>query len=157
MIDVLVISHLEPEHQNGALGPWRGILQVYELVIGEKFHANLLFLVRPERWIDGKEQMAAANSIPGVYGHMMTFLGKAPACCFPETHWLIFFHPSGGPRACMYVQCCAWSRAQSLTPDPLCSGFRFAVVEIKAILFVLIRGFVFDLPTPRVEIEKKTS
>ncbi|KAJ9104770.1 hypothetical protein QFC19_003911 [Naganishia cerealis] len=36
-------------------------------------------------------------------------------------------------------------------------GFRFALIEIKAILFVLIRNFVFDLPTPRVEIEKKTS
>jgi hypothetical protein len=44
-----------------------------------------------------------------------------------------------------------------LMPDLFCSGFRFAVVEIKAILFVLIRGFIFDLPTPRVKIEKKTS
>ncbi|KAJ9125098.1 hypothetical protein QFC22_000051 [Naganishia vaughanmartiniae] len=43
----------------------------------------------------------------------------------------------GGPRACI--------------------GFRFAIMEIKAILFVLIRNFVFDLPTPSVEIEKKTS
>ena len=44
-----------------------------------------------------------------------------------------------------------------LTQNLPFSGFRFAVTEIKAILFVLIRGFHFDLPTPKVEIEKKTS
>jgi hypothetical protein len=50
-------------------------------MLGGRSHANVLFLVRPERWIDGKAQMTAAAAIPGVYGHMMTFLGKPPACC----------------------------------------------------------------------------
>lgn len=48
-------------------------------------------------------------------------------------------------------------KRKELTQHLPFSGFRFAVTEIKAILFVLIRGFHFDLPTPKVEIEKKTS
>lgn len=37
------------------------------------------------------------------------------------------------------------------------SGYRFALVEIKVILFVLIRSFYFDECNPKLEIEGKTS
>lgn len=51
-----------------------------------------------------------------------------------------------------------WGNMMTFLGGPrACIGFRFAIMEIKTILFVLIRNFVFDLPTPRVEIEKKTS
>jgi len=51
--------------------------------------------------------------------------------------------------------------APSLVPASLtsafCSGYRFALVEIKAILFVLVRNFIFEPCEPTVDIEKKTS
>ncbi|KAF5344274.1 hypothetical protein D9758_012335 [Tetrapyrgos nigripes] len=64
---------------------------------------------KPERW--GKEPEAAHN-IPGVWSHLMTFIG--------------------GPRACI--------------------GWRFSVVEMKALLFTLVRAFEFDLAVPKEEI-----
>ncbi|KAJ7334856.1 cytochrome P450 [Mycena albidolilacea] len=67
----------------------------------------------PERW----ESRSISNSIPGVWGHMLTFLG--------------------GPRACI--------------------GYRFSLVEMKALLFTLVRAFEFELAVPAADIEKKTS
>ncbi|KAF8190224.1 cytochrome P450 [Mycena galopus ATCC 62051] len=67
---------------------------------------------RPERW-DSPPPGAAA--IPGIWGHMLTFLG--------------------GPRGCI--------------------GYRFALVEIKALLFTLVRAFEFELAVPLAEIGKK--
>ncbi|KAJ6577019.1 cytochrome P450 [Mycena vulgaris] len=55
---------------------------------------------RPERWENIPE---AANSIPGVWGNLLTFLA--------------------GPRNCI--------------------GFRFSLVEMKALLFTLLRAFEF--------------
>ncbi|KAJ7911563.1 cytochrome P450 [Mycena leptocephala] len=66
----------------------------------------------PERW----ESRSTSNSIPGVWGHMLTFLG--------------------GPRACI--------------------GYRFSLVEMKALLFTLVRAFEFELAVPASDIEKKS-
>ncbi|KAJ7640464.1 cytochrome P450 [Mycena polygramma] len=67
----------------------------------------------PERW----ESRSTSNSIPGVWGHMLTFLG--------------------GPRACI--------------------GYRFSLVEMKALLFTLVRAFEFELAVPASDIEKKAA
>ncbi|KAI0666625.1 cytochrome P450 [Trametes maxima] len=57
---------------------------------------------RPERWERPPE---AISAVPGVWGHLLTFIG--------------------GPRACI--------------------GYRFALIEFKALLFTLIRTFEFEL------------
>ncbi|KAJ6558119.1 cytochrome P450 monooxygenase [Mycena capillaripes] len=67
----------------------------------------------PERW----EARSTSNSIPGIWGHMLTFLG--------------------GPRACI--------------------GYRFSLVEMKALLFTLVRAFEFELAVPASDIEKKAA
>ncbi|KAF9235971.1 cytochrome P450 [Melanogaster broomeanus] len=64
---------------------------------------------RPERWDNVPE---AVSDIPGVWSHLLTFLG--------------------GPRRCI--------------------GYRFAVVEMKALLFTLVRAFEFELALPASEI-----
>jgi len=69
---------------------------------------------KPERWETTPE---AAASIPGIWGHMLTFLG--------------------GPRACI--------------------GYRFALVEMKVLLFTLIRAFEFELAVPSEDIGKKSA
>jgi len=69
---------------------------------------------KPERWESTPE---AAASIPGIWGHMLSFLG--------------------GPRACI--------------------GYRFALVEMKALLFTLIRAFEFELAVPVEDIGKKST
>ncbi|KAJ6500711.1 cytochrome P450 [Mycena sanguinolenta] len=66
----------------------------------------------PERW-----ESEIFNSIPGVWGHMLSFLG--------------------GPRGCI--------------------GYRFSLVEMKALLFTLVRAFEFELAVPAADIGKKTS
>ncbi|KAJ7279322.1 cytochrome P450 [Mycena rebaudengoi] len=66
----------------------------------------------PERW-----ETPISNSVPGVWGNMLTFLG--------------------GPRSCI--------------------GFRFSLVETKALLFTLIRAFEFELAVPAHDIRSKTS
>ncbi|KAJ7063948.1 cytochrome P450 [Mycena amicta] len=64
----------------------------------------------PERW-----EKDLPRDIPGVWGHMMTFLG--------------------GPRSCI--------------------GFRFSLVETKAILFTLVRAFQFALAVPAADMGKR--
>ncbi|KAJ6553292.1 cytochrome P450 [Mycena capillaripes] len=56
----------------------------------------------PERW---ERSPSISTSIPGLWSHMLTFLG--------------------GPRACI--------------------GYRFSLVELKALLFTLVRGLEFEL------------
>ncbi|KAJ7159053.1 cytochrome P450 [Mycena crocata] len=65
----------------------------------------------PERW-----ESPLTTTIPGVWGHMMTFLG--------------------GPRSCV--------------------GYKFALVEIKALLFALVRGFEFELAVPSEDMSALT-
>ncbi|KAJ7778984.1 cytochrome P450 [Mycena metata] len=66
----------------------------------------------PERW---ETPPANANSIPGVWGHVLTFLG--------------------GPRSCI--------------------GFRFSLIETKALIFTLVRAFEFELAVPSEEIASR--
>ncbi|OCH86066.1 cytochrome P450 [Obba rivulosa] len=67
---------------------------------------------KPERWESLPETV---SSIPGVWGHLLTF--------------------SGGPRSCI--------------------GYRFSLVEMKALIFTLVRAFEFELAVPPEEITKK--
>ncbi|CAL1709425.1 unnamed protein product [Somion occarium] len=70
---------------------------------------------KPERWEKPPE---CVTNIPGVWGHLMTFLG--------------------GPRACI--------------------GYRFSLVEMKAILFTFVRAFEFEHAVqPESIIRKNTS
>ncbi|KAH7907839.1 cytochrome P450 [Hygrophoropsis aurantiaca] len=66
---------------------------------------------KPERWEASPE---SASNIPGIWGHLLTFLG--------------------GPRACI--------------------GYRFSLIEIKALLFTLVRAFEFTLAVPAGDIIK---
>ncbi|KAL1939460.1 hypothetical protein VTO73DRAFT_10016 [Trametes versicolor] len=66
---------------------------------------------RPERWESPPDTV---SSIPGVWGHMLTFLG--------------------GPRACI--------------------GYRFSLVEMKALIFTLVRAFEFELAVDPADIKK---
>ncbi|KAH9910895.1 cytochrome P450 [Fomitopsis serialis] len=69
---------------------------------------------RPDRW---EKRPDAAQSVPGVWGNLMTFLG--------------------GPHACI--------------------GYRLALMEMKALLFVLVRSFTFELALPAEDIIKKSA
>ncbi|KAH7910386.1 cytochrome P450 [Hygrophoropsis aurantiaca] len=64
---------------------------------------------KPERWESPPE---STSNIPGIWGHLLTFLG--------------------GPRACI--------------------GYRFALIEMKALLFTLVRTFEFTLAVPADDI-----
>ncbi|KAJ7740499.1 cytochrome P450 [Mycena olivaceomarginata] len=66
----------------------------------------------PERW---DAPPPGSSAIPGVWGHMLTFLG--------------------GPRSCI--------------------GYRFSLVEMKALIFTLVRAFEFELAVPIEEMGKK--
>ncbi|KAH9915332.1 cytochrome P450 [Fomitopsis serialis] len=72
------------------------------------------FEFKPERW---EKLPEAVQSIPGVWGNLMTFIG--------------------GPRACI--------------------GYRFSLVEMKALLFVLVRAFELELALPANDIIKKSA
>ncbi|OSD00668.1 cytochrome P450 [Trametes coccinea BRFM310] len=69
---------------------------------------------KPERWEHPPE---ALSSVPGVWGHMLTFLG--------------------GPRACI--------------------GYRFSIVEMKALVYTLVRSLEFELAVPPEDVQKRTS
>jgi cytochrome P450 len=68
----------------------------------------------PDRWASLPE---VVSQIPGVWGHLMTFLG--------------------GPRACI--------------------GYRFSLVEMKALLFTLVRAFEFELAVPASDVGKRST
>ncbi|KAF8206820.1 cytochrome P450 [Mycena galopus ATCC 62051] len=69
---------------------------------------------KPERW---DAPPPGSSAIPGVWGHMLTFLG--------------------GTRSCI--------------------GFRFSLVEMKALIFTLVRTFEFELAVPVTDIGKKNT
>jgi len=71
---------------------------------------------KPERWLSATAP-GAVQSMPGVWGNMMTFLG--------------------GPRSCI--------------------GYRFALVEMKALIFTLVRAFEFELAVPEERMTKKNA
>ncbi|KAI0823081.1 cytochrome P450 [Trametes gibbosa] len=66
---------------------------------------------RPERWLEGLPKEVEDAHIPGVYSHLMTFIG--------------------GGRACI--------------------GFKFAQVEIKTIILVLLQSFKFEPTNKPIE------
>ncbi|CAE7228755.1 unnamed protein product [Rhizoctonia solani] len=68
---------------------------------------------RPERWDNPPE---AAKQMPGVWGHLMTFIH--------------------GNRSCI--------------------GYRFALIEMKALIYSLVRAIEFNID-PTIEIEAKSS
>ncbi|TBU23441.1 cytochrome P450 [Dichomitus squalens] len=72
------------------------------------------FEFKPERWDNLPD---AVSSIPGVWGHLLTFLG--------------------GPRACI--------------------GYRFSLIEMKALVYTLVRAFEFELAVPPEDIQKKST
>ncbi|KAI0359045.1 cytochrome P450 [Trametes cingulata] len=63
---------------------------------------------RPERWLEGLPKEVEDAHVPGVYSHLMTFIG--------------------GSRACI--------------------GFKFAQVEIKTVLLIMLQHFKFE-PTDK--------
>ncbi|KAI0743349.1 cytochrome P450 [Daedaleopsis nitida] len=65
---------------------------------------------KPERWDSPPETIA---NVPGVWGHLMTFLG--------------------GPHACI--------------------GYRFSLVEMKALVYTLVRNFEFEFAVPSEDLE----
>ncbi|KAJ7864476.1 cytochrome P450 [Mycena olivaceomarginata] len=65
----------------------------------------------------GTLESEISTPIPGIWGHMLSFLG--------------------GPRACI--------------------GYRFSLIEMKALLFILVRAFEFELAVPIADIQKKTA
>ncbi|CAA7265267.1 unnamed protein product [Cyclocybe aegerita] len=98
---------------------------LHEIIIrkGDSIHVPILVInsdkavwgedastFRPERW---QKIPGEASTIPGVWGHLLTFIG--------------------GPRACI--------------------GFRFAIAEMKALLFALVRAFEFELAVPVADIK----
>ncbi|KAI1792354.1 cytochrome P450, partial [Ganoderma leucocontextum] len=72
------------------------------------------FEFTPERWENPPE---AISNIPGVWGHLLTFLG--------------------GPRACI--------------------GYRFSLVEMKALVFTVVRAFEFELAVPASDIMSRAT
>ncbi|WWC91011.1 uncharacterized protein L201_005951 [Kwoniella dendrophila CBS 6074] len=71
----------------------------------------------PDRFLKSTDTNSNRNSVPGVWGNLLTFLG--------------------GTRNCI--------------------GYRFALAEIKVILFVLIRSLEFEELPSKPKIEKKAS
>ncbi|KAI0701860.1 cytochrome P450 [Cytidiella melzeri] len=69
---------------------------------------------KPERWENPPDTI---TSIPGVFGHVLSFLG--------------------GPRACI--------------------GYRFSLVEMKALLFTLVRSFEFELDVSADKVKKRST
>ncbi|ESK85957.1 cytochrome p450 [Moniliophthora roreri MCA 2997] len=69
---------------------------------------------KPDRWDDLPSTVAASN-VPGVWSHMLTFLG--------------------GARSCI--------------------GWRFSLVEMKCLVFVLVRAFEFELGVHKDEMGRK--
>ncbi|KAI0741702.1 cytochrome P450 [Daedaleopsis nitida] len=65
---------------------------------------------KPERWDSLPDTIA---NVPGVWGHLMTFLG--------------------GPHACI--------------------GYRFSLVEMKALMYMLVRNFEFEFAVPGEDLE----
>ncbi len=85
---------------------------------------------RPERW---ENPPNAISSVPGVWGHLLTFLGGPHACIgyrFSVTEYVYAFLE---PRIC--------TKAPDYTP------FR-----LKALLFALVRAFEFELAVPHEDI-----
>ncbi|KAJ7479368.1 cytochrome P450 [Mycena galericulata] len=82
---------------------------------------------RPDRWIDGKVE-SVTQKMCGIYGNTMTFLG--------------------GGRSCVFA--CIPSSLATSSPN-ICSGFKFAQLEMKVLACVFLRSFKFSNPDHRIK------
>ena len=93
---------------------------------------------RPERWESLPEDV---SSIPGVWGHLMTFIG--------------------GPRACIGYRFslveCVLSFFSALYEDGGSLTRRGWGHRMKALVYTLVRAFEFELAVPVEDIQKKSS
>jgi hypothetical protein len=87
---------------------------------------------RPERWESLPEKV---KTIPGIWGNMLSFLG--------------------GPRACIGYLFSVIELVDSLSELPLHE--QLMKHRMKALLFVLVRAFEFELAVPVEDIIKKTA
>ncbi|TBU30862.1 cytochrome P450 [Dichomitus squalens] len=87
----------------------RIVIPILALQTSKRIWGEDAFEFKPERWEHPPEAIAA---IPGVWSHLLTFLG--------------------GPHACI--------------------GYRFSLVEMKALVFTLIRRFEFELAVPAEQV-----
>ncbi|KAI0767221.1 cytochrome P450 [Fomes fomentarius] len=89
-------------------------IPVLSLNRSKKLWGEDAFEFKPERWENPPQ---AISNIPGVWGHLLSFLG--------------------GPRACI--------------------GYRFSLIEMKAIIYTLVRAFEFELAVPADDVQKKSA
>jgi hypothetical protein len=110
---------------------------LYVLTVGVLNH-------RPERWDDVPD---AANGLPSVYGHLMTFIAGAHACIgyrFSVTE-------------CVYHIIIPLSLAKPCRGAPRIVGLLTNYFRrIKALLFTLVRTFEFELALEPEDIVRKT-
>ncbi|KAJ3711890.1 cytochrome P450 [Lentinula guzmanii] len=86
---------------------------------------------KPERWLSPLPKALVDARIPGVYSHLMTFIGEgAPAC---------EYHPQG-------------ARYMNLTSSFLFSGFKFSQLEMKVVISTLVENFQFYPSVKDLEI-----
>ncbi|KAE9397676.1 cytochrome P450 [Gymnopus androsaceus JB14] len=73
---------------------------------------------------------------------------------FNPERWM---KPDGIPNSVSSIPG-VWGNMMSFLGGPhACIGYRFSLVEMKALLFVLVRAFEFDLAVPKEDIISKTS
>ena len=89
-------------------------------------------LHRPERW---ETEPAAASGMPGVWGHLMTFIG--------------------GPRACIGYRFSIVEYV-CLLPFFIIRLLILSMNRMKALLFALVRAFEFELAVPAEDLIKRT-
>ena len=98
---------------------------------------------RPDRWLNPPE---ASASVPGVWGHLLTFLGGAHACIgyrFSITEYVSSCLASPTARRRPFPPVLF-----TLTRCPCPCRFR-----MKALVFTLIRNFEFELAVPANDVE----
>ncbi|KAF8825456.1 hypothetical protein HHX47_DHR6000059 [Lentinula edodes] len=87
---------------------------------------------KPERWLSPLPKALVDARIPGVYSHLMTFLG--------------------GGRSCMYVlqpTLVELNKSNAIITD---SGFKFSQLEMKVVISTLVEKFQFSPSSKDSEI-----
>jgi hypothetical protein len=85
---------------------------------------------RPERW---EAPPPGASAIPGVWGHMLTFLG--------------------GPRSCIGFRFSLVESVHKPSQFYVLNLIQFS--RMKALIFTLVQGLEFELAVPIAEMGKK--
>lgn len=78
-----------------------------------------------------------SQEIAGVFSDILTFLGGPRSCVSPTLS--LKFYAMTHKR--LYTQI----------------GYRFALYEMKVLVFTMLRNFAFALPNPELKIEKRTT